>query len=191
MICTYIYIHLFILHGYITNSQYDQLPVGLIAQLVEHCTGIAFFRLSFRNCLSCVVTARIFLLFDLSSAVQIYVSYIYIQKRVYQKNKQFIVFFCLERKVKRTAFISPIDKGDLKMPNIESMISAQRIICIKRYLSTNPASWMLFFDFYLRKEGGKFSFHCNLNYTKLPISLQEFYKECICSMNPFFPHSLK
>ena len=56
--------------------KYDQLPVGLIAQLVEHCTGIAevlgsnpvqawiFFRLSFRNCLSCVVTARIFLLFD-------------------------------------------------------------------------------------------------------------------------------
>ena len=43
------------------NSQYDHLPVGLIAQLVEHCTGIAevmgsnpvhacsFFRLSFRN----------------------------------------------------------------------------------------------------------------------------------------------
>ena len=92
---SYIYIHLFILHGYITNSQYDQLQTGLIAQLVEHCTGIAevmgsnpvqariFFRLSFRNCLSCVVTARIFLLFDLfdlSSAVQIYVPYIYIQK---------------------------------------------------------------------------------------------------------------
>ena len=87
---SYIYIHLFIRHGYITNSQYDQLPVGLIAQLVEHCTSIAevmgfnpvqayiFFRLSFCNCLSCVVTARIFLLFDLSSAVQIYVSYIYI-----------------------------------------------------------------------------------------------------------------
>ena len=67
-----IYIYLFILHGYITNSQYDQLPVGLVSQLVEHCTGIAevmgsnpvqakiFFRLSFRNCLSCVVTARIF-----------------------------------------------------------------------------------------------------------------------------------
>ena len=61
---------------------YDQLPVGLIVQLVEHCTGIAevmgsnpvqakiFIRLSFRNCLICVVTARIFLLFDLSSAVQ-------------------------------------------------------------------------------------------------------------------------
>ena len=30
-----------ILHGYITNSQYDKLPVGLIAQFLEHCTGIA------------------------------------------------------------------------------------------------------------------------------------------------------
>ena len=43
------------------------LPVGLIAQLVDHCTGIVevmgsnpvqacgiFFRLSFRNCFSCV-----------------------------------------------------------------------------------------------------------------------------------------
>ena len=86
---------LLILHGYITNSQYDQLPVGLIAQLVEHCPGIAevmgsnpvqawivFFRLSNRNCSSCVVTARIFLLFDLWSVVQIYVSYIYIQNEI-------------------------------------------------------------------------------------------------------------
>ena len=82
MYVSYIYIYLFILHGYIANSQYDQLTVGLIAQFVEHCTDIAevtgsnpvqariFFRLSFPNCLSCLVTARIFLLFDLSSAFQ-------------------------------------------------------------------------------------------------------------------------
>ena len=82
-------------------------------------------------------------------------------------------------KVKRTAFINPIEKGGLKMPNIESMISAQRIICIKRYLSTDPASWKLFLDFYLKKVGGKFLFHCNFNYTKLPIILPEFYKECV------------
>ena len=55
------------LNGHIiTNSPNDQLPVGLTAQLVEHCTGIAevmgsnpiqawiFFRLSFRSSLSCV-----------------------------------------------------------------------------------------------------------------------------------------
>ena len=28
-------------YGYITNSQSDQLPDGLIAQSVEQCTGIA------------------------------------------------------------------------------------------------------------------------------------------------------
>ena len=59
------------------------------------------------------------------------------------------------------------------------MISAQRIICIKRYLSTDPASWKFFLDFYLKKVGGKFLFHCNFNYTKLPIALSEFCKECI------------
>ena len=82
-------------------------------------------------------------------------------------------------KVKRRAFINPIDKGGLKMPNIESMISARRIICIKRYLSIDPAGWKFFLDFYLKKVGGKFLFHCNFNYTKLPVTLPEFYKECI------------
>ena len=38
---SYIYIDLFILYLHITNSQYDQIPVGLIAQLLENCTGIA------------------------------------------------------------------------------------------------------------------------------------------------------
>ena len=31
----------FIIYGYIKNSQSDQLPFGLIAQLVEYCTGNA------------------------------------------------------------------------------------------------------------------------------------------------------
>ena len=94
-------------------------------------------------------------------------------------------------KVKRRAFINPTDKGGLKMPNIESMISAQRIICIKRYLSIDPAGWKFFLDFYLKKVGGKFLFHCNFNYTKLPVTLPEFYKECIVAWtllnedNPF------
>ena len=32
---------IFTIYEYITNSQSDQLPVGLITQLVEHCTSIA------------------------------------------------------------------------------------------------------------------------------------------------------
>ena len=31
----------FTFYRYITNSKRDQLPDGLIAQSVEHCTGIA------------------------------------------------------------------------------------------------------------------------------------------------------
>ena len=30
----------FIIYGYITNSQYNQVPAGLIAQLEEHCIGM-------------------------------------------------------------------------------------------------------------------------------------------------------
>ena len=53
---TYIYfLHLYSFinpsqRWYIANSQYGHLPVGLIAQLVEHCTGIAevIFRFLFR-----------------------------------------------------------------------------------------------------------------------------------------------
>ena len=51
-------------HGFKTNQFNDLLPVGLLAQLVERCTSITevkssnpvqfFFRLSSRNCKSCV-----------------------------------------------------------------------------------------------------------------------------------------
>ena len=37
---SYIPIHLFITHGFITNPQDDQLACGLLAQLLEHRTGI-------------------------------------------------------------------------------------------------------------------------------------------------------
>ena len=63
------------------------------------------------------------------------------------------------------------------------MIGTQRsIMCIKRYLNPYKASWKYFLDFYLSQQvGGKFLFHCNFNYSKLPISLPDYYKECIVS----------
>ena len=71
---THIYSYSFILHGYMWNTEHDQLPVGLIAQLVEHCTGIAgvmgsnpvqawnFFQFFSQQCNSLVayITARTF-----------------------------------------------------------------------------------------------------------------------------------
>ena len=62
---SYIHNFIFIFPGYITNQFNHQLPVGLLAQLVRalyrYCRGQGsnpgkpyFFRLSFRNCISCV-----------------------------------------------------------------------------------------------------------------------------------------
>ena len=95
-------------------------------------------------------------------------------------------------KVKRALLINQIEKGGLKMPDLNSMISAQRIMCIKTYLTPNAASWKYFLNFHLRKVGGKFLFHCNFNYSKLSITLPKFYKECImtwASLNCVSPAS--
>lgn len=45
------------------------------------------------------------------------------------------------------------------MYDIESMIKAQRILCIKKFLDTNPAGWKCFFELYLKTVRGKFIFH--------------------------------
>ena len=43
-------------------------------------------------------------------------------------------------KVIRTVLIGPIKKGGLKMPDLDSKIAAQRIICIEKYPATTTAS---------------------------------------------------
>ena len=82
-------------------------------------------------------------------------------------------------KIKCAALINTTEKGGLKMPDIESMIKAQRILCIAKFLDTNPAGWKCFFELYLKKVGGKFLSHCNFDLTKLSIVLPDFYKECV------------
>ncbi|KAL9954130.1 hypothetical protein ACROYT_G041628, partial [Oculina patagonica] len=75
-----------------------------------------------------------------------------------------------------------------------SMISTQRILCIKKYLDNYPASWKFFLNFYLKNVGGKFLFHCNFDYRKLPVAVPEFYKECIqtwSSLNENNPSTTK
>ena len=52
-------------------------------------------------------------------------------------------------KIKRTAFINPIDKGGLKMPNIESMISA----LITYGAKLLNADWLRQRAFFLNHEG--------------------------------------
>ena len=80
------------------------------------------------------------------------------------------------------------------MPDIASMISTQRILCIKKYLDNYPAGWKFFLNFYLKNVGDKFLFHCNFDYRKLPVAVSEFYKECIqiwSSLNENNPSTTK
>ena len=65
------------------------------------------------------------------------------------------------------------------MPDIEFMIKTQRVLCIMKFLETSSAGWKFFLESYLKKVGGKFLFQCNFDFTKLPIALPDFYKECI------------
>ena len=56
-------------------------------------------------------------------------------------------------KIKRAPLINTIENGGLKMPDIESMIKAQRILCIEKFLDTNPAGWKCLLELYLKKSG--------------------------------------
>ena len=65
------------------------------------------------------------------------------------------------------------------MLDIESMMLAQRIICLKKYIEDDVCSWKFFLDHYLEKVGGKFIVHCQFDTRKLPFSLPVFYKDCL------------
>ena len=91
-------------------------------------------------------------------------------------------------KVKRSALINDIEDGGLKMLDLESMISAQRVMCVKRYVENYGSPWKYVLDFYLKKVGGKFLFQCNFDYRTLSITLPIFYRECLqawCSMTNY------
>ena len=68
---------------------------------------------------------------------------------------------------KRSVLISPIEKGGLKMPDLDSKIAAQTIICIEKYLAPTVASYKFILKSYLKKVGEKFLFQCNFDYSKL------------------------
>ena len=82
-------------------------------------------------------------------------------------------------KVKRSALINDIEDGGLKMLDLESMISAQRVMCVKKYVEHYESPWKYVLDFYLDKVGEKFLFQCNFDHQTLPITLPNFYRECL------------
>jgi len=81
-------------------------------------------------------------------------------------------------KVERHALISDTEMSGLKMLDFDSMISAKRIICLKKFLEDYQRTWKSILDKLLSPVGGRFVFHCNFHISKLKISLPEYYKEC-------------
>ena len=71
-----------------------------------------------------------------------------------------------------------VKRHGLKMLDIDSMISAKRIICLKKFLEDYQSIWKTILDKLLSPVGGRFILHCNFHISLLKISLPEYYKEC-------------
>ena len=81
-------------------------------------------------------------------------------------------------KVKRHALISDIRMGGLKMLDIESMICAKRIRCLKKFLVDYPSPLKTTTDNLLSPIGGRFVLNRNFHTSKLKVNLPVYYKEC-------------
>ena len=64
------------------------------------------------------------------------------------------------------------------MLDIECMIKAQRVICLK-YIDDYVSPWKFFLDHCLGKIGGRFVLKCQFDTRKLPVALPVFYKDCL------------
>lgn len=80
-------------------------------------------------------------------------------------------------KVKRCALISDIDQGGLKMLDIESMINARRVICLKKFLEDYPSTWKSFLNSCILSVDGSLILHCNFDTIKLKTQFLKYYKE--------------
>ena len=82
-------------------------------------------------------------------------------------------------KVKRSAIINDIENGGLKAPHLETIIETQKILCCKKFINDQAASWKTILLNYLQPVGGKILLCCNFDIKKLPIRLPTFYEECL------------
>ena len=59
------------------------------------------------------------------------------------------------------------------------MISAQRVMALKKYFADGNSSWKTILDEFLCNVGGNFILFCNFDTHKLPVYIPAFYKECL------------
>jgi hypothetical protein len=78
-------------------------------------------------------------------------------------------------KIKRDTLIADYAKGGLKMLDIESFIKAQKTMWIKRFLSTNNASWKALLTLNLDNLLGKDTLKCTMDCLEKPADFPNFY----------------
>ena len=62
---------------------------------------------------------------------------------------------------------------------METIIETQKILCCKKFVNDQGASWKTIVLNYLKPVGGKLILCCNFDIKKLPIRLPTFYEECL------------
>ena len=87
-------------------------------------------------------------------------------------------------KVKRCALISDIDKGGLKMLDIEPMISARRVICLMKFLEDYPSTWKSFLNSCILPVCGSLILFCNFDTwsglnSRTPVTFNEVMNKII------------
>ena len=65
------------------------------------------------------------------------------------------------------------------MLDLEFMISAQRVMCLKKYVENYESPWKYVWDFYLKKVGLKFCFNATLIIEHYPLLFLSF-TESVC-----------
>jgi len=82
-------------------------------------------------------------------------------------------------KIKRSTLISNYKNGGPRMPDVETFVETQRIMCMKKYLDGYKSTWKVFLDNYISGFGDSFLLKCSCDVKFLPKTLPKFYKECL------------
>lgn len=80
-------------------------------------------------------------------------------------------------KIKRNTIISKIEFGGLKMIDFENMIKSQKIMWIKRLISTKDATWKAFPQWLMSYYQLDDILKCNYSLEKMPFELPLFYHQ--------------
>jgi hypothetical protein len=84
-------------------------------------------------------------------------------------------------KIKRQTIIAEYEKGGLKMLDIVSFLKAQKAMWVKRFQTTDNASWKAGPNFYLKEFLGKDTFRCQMEYKEKPKGFPHFYWQVLQS----------